>query len=271
MTPNLRPDVTTLARMRILITGGTGTLGRQIVHQLLPIGHDVSVLTRRTSLRAHFPACPLRTADLISGEGLTAALADVDAVIHCASNPKDLRATVDVRGTANLISAAKAGSSPHITYISIVGCDQIPVPYYKAKRKAERLIEDSGLSWSILRATQFHDLLFQVLNACSKPPVAIIPKGFQFQPVNSGEVAEQLIDITAGGTTGRRPDFGGPRAADIADWMGLFLTSSGSSKRIIKAPVPGRIGNGFRAGRNTVDAGEAGTATFEEFLTAATE
>ena len=257
--------------MRLLVTGGTGTLGRQIVQQLLPTEHDVRVLTRRTSLPAHVPACPLRTADLISGEGLTAALTDVDAVIHCASNPKDLRATVDVRGTANLIAAAKAGSSPHITYISIVGCDQIPVPYYKAKRKAERLIEDSGLSWSILRATQFHDLLFQVLNACSKPPVAIIPKGFQFQPVNSGEAAAKLIDITAGHLKGRRPDFGGPRVADIADWIGLFLASSGNRKRIIEAPVPGRIGNGFRAGRNTVNGGEQGIATFEEFLTAATE
>ena len=178
---------------------------------------------------------------------------------------------IDRRGTANLISAARAGSSPHITYISIVGCDQIPVPYYKAKRKAERLIEDSGLSWSILRATQFHDLLFQVLNACSKPPVAIIPKGFQFQPLNSGEVAAKLIDITAGQLNGRRPDFGGPRVADIADWIGLFLASSGNSKRIIEAPVPGRIGNGFRAGRNTVSAGEQGIATFEEFLAATTE
>ena len=183
----------------------------------------------------------------------------------------DLRARVDLRGTANLIAAAKAGSSPHITYISIVGCDQIPIAYYKAKRKAEQLIQDSGLSWSILRATQFHDLLFQVLKACSKPPAAIVPKGFQFQPVNSGEVAAKLIDITAGQLTGRRPDFGGPRVADIADWMGLFLASSGNRKRIIKASVPGRIGNCFRAGRNTVIDGDRGMATFERFLTTATD
>ena len=183
----------------------------------------------------------------------------------------DLRARVDLRGTANLIAAAKAGSSPHITYISIVGCDQIPIAYYKAKRKAERLIKESGLSWSILRATQFHDLLLQVLDACSKPPVAIVPKGFHFQPVNSGEVAAKLIDITAGQLNGRRQDFGGPRQAEIADWMGLFLASSGSSKSMIKAPLPGRIGNRFRAGRNTVNDGERGIATFEELQTPADE
>ncbi len=253
--------------MHILVTGGTGTLGRQIVNQLLPAGHEVSVLTRRDSLPADFHACQLRTADLASGEGLTEAVADVDGVIHCASNPMDLRATVDVRGTRNLIAAAKAGSSPHITYISIVGCDKIPVPYYKAKHRAERLIESSGLSWSILRATQFHDLLFQVLKACIKPPVAIIPKGFQFQPVNSGEVAAKLISITEEHITGRRPDFAGPQQADIADWMRLYLTSTGSSKRVLEAPVPGRIAKGFRAGRNTVTNGDRGIATFEEFLT----
>lgn len=254
--------------MHILVTGGTGTLGRQIVQQLSPAGHEVSVLTRRTSLPAGFPACQLRTADLATGDGIAAALTGVDAVIHCASNPKDLRATVDLRGTTNLIAAAKAGSSPHITYISIVGCGEIPVPYYKAKHQAEQLIEDSGLSWSILRATQFHDLLLQVLKACSKPPLAVVPKGFQFQPVNSGEVAAQLVSITEGRLTGRRPDFGGPQKADIAHWMRVYLATTGSSKRVIQAPVPGRVGKGFRAGRNTVTTGDRGSATFEEFLSA---
>lgn len=252
--------------MHILVTGGTGTLGRQIVQQLSTSPHEVSVLSRRHSLPPDFPECQLRRADLTTGEGLAAAVTGVDAVIHCASNPKDLRATVDVRGTSNLIAAAKASSSPHITYISIVGCDQIPVPYYKAKHRAEQLFEDSGLSWSILRATQFHDLLLQVLKACSKPSVAVVPKGFQFQPVSSGEVAQRLIDITAQRLPGRRPDFGGPETKDLGDWMRMHLAATGRSKRIVEAPIPGRIGNGFRAGRNTVAAGAQGTVTFKEFL-----
>ncbi len=251
--------------MRILVTGGTGTLGRQIVQELVSADHEVSVLSRRSSLPAAFPACQLRRADLVTGEGLGAALTGVDGVIHCASNPKDLRAATDVRGTANLIAAAKAGSSPHITYISIVGCDQIPVPYYKAKHRAEQLIEQSGLSWSILRATQFHDLLFQVLKACRKPPVAIVPKGFQFQPVSSAEVAARLIAITEERQPGRSSDFGGPETRDIAEWMLLYLRTS-RSKRIVPAPIPGRIGAAFRAGRNTVTTGDHGTVTFGEFL-----
>ncbi len=255
--------------MHILVTGGTGTLGRHIVHQLPTAGHEVSVLTRRTTLPAGFPACRVRTADLATGQGLAAAVTGVDAVIHCASNPTQLRATVDLRGTRNLIAAAQAGSSPHLTYISIVGCDQIPVPYYKAKQQAEQLIADSGLSWSILRATQFHDLLLRALSACSKPPVAIVPKGFAFQPVNSGEVASRLISITEARLTGRRPDFGGPRTADIADWMRLYLATIESRKGLVNAPVPGRIGRGFREGRNTVKSGDRGSATFEEFLRAA--
>lgn len=229
----------------------------------------MSVLTRRTSLPDSFPACHLRTADLTTGKGLAGALTGVDAIIHCASNPKDVRARVDGRGTRNLIAAARAVSAPHITYISIVGCDQIPVPYYTAKHRAEQLIQSSGLSWAILRATQFHDLLRQVLSACSKPPVAIVPKGFQFQPVNSGEVADRLIAITAQRITGRCTDLGGPQTAGISDWMRLYLASARSSKRVTEVPVPGRIGRGFREGRNTTTTGDRGRATFEEFLTAA--
>jgi uncharacterized protein YbjT (DUF2867 family) len=252
--------------MHILVTGGTGILGRQIVQQLSSSQHEVSVMSRRTSLPPNFPACQLRRADLASGEGLPSALSGVDSVIHCASNPKDLRASVDVRGTGNLIAAAKAGSSPHITYISIVGCDQIPVPYYTAKHRAEQLIRDCGLSYSIARATQFHDLLFQVLTACSKPPVAIIPKGFQFQPVSSGELAARLISITADHAQGRQPDFGGPERKDIADWMRQYLATTTSNKHILQAPIPGRIGHGFRTGKNTSLTEDHGEVTFAQFL-----
>ncbi|MEI2786581.1 MAG: hypothetical protein V9E82_12910 [Candidatus Nanopelagicales bacterium] len=99
--------------------------------------------------------------------------------------------------------------------------------------------------------------------------MAIVPKGFAFQPVNSGEVASRLISITEARLTGRRPDFGGPRTADIADWMRLYLATIESRKGLVNAPVPGRIGRGFREGRNTVKSGDRGSATFEEFLRAA--
>lgn len=256
--------------MHILVTGGTGALGRQVVSQLAPTAHTVSVLSRRTALPDGFPECQLRTADLATGQGLTDALTGVDAVIHCASNPGDLRGRTDVNGTQNLIAAARAGSAPQIIYISIVGCDQIPVPYYKAKHRAEQIVEQSGLPWAVLRATQFHDLLHQILRACSKPPVAIVPKGFRFQPVNSGDVADILIDVTVQGLTRRQPDFGGPEEADIRHWMDLYLTHSRHTKRVIEAPVPGRIGSAFRAGKNTVRSGERGAGTFEEFLTTTT-
>jgi uncharacterized protein YbjT (DUF2867 family) len=138
----------------ILVTGGSGTLGRGVVDRLLAADHQVRVLSRRPRPAGTPTALGWVTGELVSGRGLAAAVADVAVIVHCASNP--LRPRVDIDGTRNLVEAAWAAGIWHLIDISIVGVDRVPYRYYQAKLQAERLIQASGLPWTILRATQFH-------------------------------------------------------------------------------------------------------------------
>ena len=90
-------------------------------------------------------------------------------VVHCASNPR--RPRQDLAAARNLIAAARRAGSPHVIFMSIVGVDRVPYGYYQVKLEVERLIEQSGLPWTVLRATQFHDLLCYIFQwaALSRP------------------------------------------------------------------------------------------------------
>ncbi|PAX85109.1 SDR family oxidoreductase, partial [Streptomyces albidoflavus] len=136
----------------ILVTGGTGKLGRPLVARLREDGQDVRVLSRRDP---HHPV------DLRKGQGLDAALAGVGTVVHCASSPMG----GDAEAAGNLLAAAGRAGVEHLVYISIVGVDQVPYPYYRVKHQVERMAEESGIGWTVLRATQFHDLVRSVLRA----------------------------------------------------------------------------------------------------------
>ena len=94
----------------------------------------------------------------MTGEGLAAAVADVDVVIHAASDPRGDPAA-DEEGTRRLAAAARAAGVGHVVYVSIVGIDRIPFPYYARKLAAERALAASGQPYSILRATQFHSFV----------------------------------------------------------------------------------------------------------------
>lgn len=107
------------------------------------------------------------------GAGLDAAVADVETVVHCASTPRG----GDEQAAAHLIGAARRAGVGHLVYISIVGVDRVPFGYYRTKLAVESQIERSGLGWTVLRTTQFHDLLVQVLGALSRPPVLLLPHG----------------------------------------------------------------------------------------------
>lgn len=185
--------------MRVLVTGGAGALGSQVVEELRRRGHEPRAASRRVGV------------DLATGEGLPAAVASAEAIVHCATRP--LRPTVvDVGGTRRLaVEAAKALVMPHLVYISIVGCDANPYPYYRAKAEAEEVLALSGVPATVVRATQFHSLAAAVAGALTLGPVALTLGDMAVQPVDAAWVASRLVDVA----TGPRPD-GFARATDLA-------------------------------------------------------
>jgi uncharacterized protein YbjT (DUF2867 family) len=247
-----------------LVTGGSGILGREVVRRLADKA-DVRVLSRKGG---PVEGAEVLQGDLNLGEGLAAALDGVDVVVHCATSNRDYRHPErDTEQTRRVIDVARAdGRSPHIVYISIVGVDRVPFGYYKAKLAGERVIEESGLPWTTLRATQFHEFVLMFLMLGSKSPIALVPRGFRVQPVETTEVADRLADLALGDPAGRVPDLGGPRVEHAEDLMRAFLSAIGRHRPVLGVPLPGRAARGFRDGGHLLQDGVTGTRTFAEFL-----
>jgi uncharacterized protein YbjT (DUF2867 family) len=244
----------------ILVTGSTGTLGRTLVPRLAGAGHTVRSLSRRPAPPSAQPGT-WATGDLRRDTGLAAALEGMDVVVHCASAPRG-----DPAAASNMISAARRAGTPHLVYISITGIDKVPLGYYQAKLATERLVEESGLPWTILRATQFHELILRMCETLARPPLMLVPAGFRFQPILAAEVADRLAWLAGQPAAGRVPDMGGPQVRGIADLAASYLRASGRRRRVLPVPLPGRTAAEFRRGDNLSPGHATGTGTFEEFL-----
>jgi uncharacterized protein YbjT (DUF2867 family) len=250
----------------MLVTGGTGTLGRPLVALLTGAGRPVRVLSRRPRAVPGGPPVEWVVGDLASGKGLERAVDGAGVIVHRATSPPRAR-RVDVAGTGRLLAAARRAGSPHLVYISIVGVDRVPFRYYRAKLEAERLVESSPLPWTILRTTQFHDLLHMALAALARAPVLPLPRGLRCQPVETGEVAERLVALALGRPAGRVADLGGPQVLTVEELAGSYLRAAGRRRPLVLVPVPGAA-RGFRDGGHLCPDHPDGKRTWAEFLAA---
>lgn len=246
----------------ILVTGGSGTLGRPVVEDLRGNGHRVYSLSRHPS-----PKDPFSFAvDLRTGAGLARAMRGVDTVVHCASTPTG----GDIESATHLIHAAREAGVTHLVYISIVGVDQVPMGYYRDKYTVERALEVSGrggLGWTVLRATQFHNMIRRVCAGVARSPLMPVPD-VDVQPIDVGEVASRLAHLAAGDPAGRVPDMGGPRVESFPDLAQAYLDSVGRRRRILPLRLPGPTFAAYRAGLHLAPEHAVGRTTFEEFLRA---
>lgn len=246
----------------ILVTGGTGRLGRAVVALLVDADCDVRVLARHK--RDTLPQVTFFTGDLRRGEGIDAAVNGVGAIIHCATSTKG-----DADATRNLMTAATRTGSPHVVQPSIVGIDCIASwGYTKAKLEVERIVEASGLPWTILRVTQFYDYCFENSQKLAKfPLVAPVPAGFRVQPIDPSEVAARLVEFAVGEPAGRAPDMAGPQVSSWVDLFRSYLTATRRHRWVVPVRIPGskavRNGALLPPARHTV-----GTKTWDQFLTA---
>ena len=251
----------------VLVTGGNGSLGREVVVRLVAAGQNVRVLSRR------LPDTPREgvvyiAGDIRTGTNVPQAVRGADAVIHCATSAaRDTRAT-DVTGTQMLLVAAEAAGVAHFLYPSIVGVEAIPYAYYKAKHAAQKIIADANVPWTILQATQFHTFIHGILGALARAPVLLVPKGFPFQTIAHGEVADTLVALVTEGPQRQIVRIGGPKVRRIEDLATEYIAHTGSSRRVVPIPLPGRIAAGFRAGANTCADRAEGVQTWEQYLAA---
>ncbi|MFF7249610.1 SDR family oxidoreductase [Embleya sp. NPDC008237] len=245
----------------ILVTGGTGTLGRLVVPMLRDAGNNVRVLSR-TGGGTH-EGVEYVTADLLKNEGVEAAVAGMDTVLHLAGGPKG-----DDEATRNLVRAAKDADVRHLVYISVVGADRVPLGYFKAKLGAEQAVAESGLPWTTLRAAQFNQLMLTVMGKMTKMPVVPVPGGVRLQPVDVRDVADRMVELTLGEPAGPVPDLVGPKVYTMGEAIGSYLTANGKRRPKLPVRFPGKAGRAYRAGENlTLEGATVGTRTWEAALT----
>ena len=246
----------------LLITGGTGTLGRLVVPRLLDAGCKVRVLSRTSHESGD--GIEYVTGDLLKGEGIEPAVDGAEIILHLAGGPG---AKGDEEATQNLERAASQAGVQHLVDISVIGAERVPLGYFRNKLGAERAVADSGLPWTTLRAAQFHDLVLTVVEKMAKLPVVPIPGGLRFQPVDSGEVAARLVELTLGEPAGLVPDLAGPKVYGMADLIRGYLRARGKRRLMMPVRMPGKAGRAYRAGENLSLEGTAvGKRTWEDFL-----
>ncbi len=252
----------------ILVTGGTGVLGARVVRRLAADGRAARVFSRRPRRPGAAPdAAEWAVGDLTTGDGLEAALDGVTAVINCASDAR--RHETDVTAARRLAEAVRRSGEPHVVHISIAGIDRVPLGYYRSKLRAERVLEESGVPLTVLRATQFHDLVLAVAQQLTRLPAALVPSGAWTQPVDVGEVADRLAGLAATGPAGRVPDMGGPAPLTLADAARALLRVRGVRRPVVTVPFPGRVMAAVRAGGLLTPDGATGRIGFDDFLSTA--
>lgn len=241
--------------MRIAIVGGTGTLGRHVAAEVTARGHEARVLSRS----GEYPV------DLTTGAGLAAALAGCDAVVDASNAQKGAREVL-VEGSRRLLAAeAKAGVGHHVC-ISIVGCDQVPMGYYKVKTEQERVVLDAPVPWTIVQATQFHELAATALAAAAKFRIVPVPR-MKIQTIAAAEVARAVADVATAAPARGRIRVAGPQILTGAELARTWRRVTGRTAVLIPVPVPGRLGRALRDGGLTASEPDVrGTMQFDEWL-----
>ena len=250
---------------RVLITGGAGALGREMVNLLTAQDYTVRVMSRRSRPATQPPEIEWAQADLGAGTGISEAVAGVDTIVHAATNFFS-SGKVDVAGTKRLLDAARAADVSHVLYVSIVGIERNPFAYYQIKLKAEALVQQSGIPWSIQRAVQFYPFIDLILRAFVHWPVALLPTDFQFQPMDIREAAQSIVDRLIAGPAGWLPDIGGPQVRTLGDLAKPWMAARGLRRPIVHLPMPGKTAAAFRNGYNTCPEQKAGKMSWEAWL-----
>jgi uncharacterized protein YbjT (DUF2867 family) len=265
--------------MKVVVVGGTGTLGRPTVAELALRGHEVRVLSRHggTGQSADGGRVVGLRADLGTGAGLAEAMDGVDAVVDTSNivTLAERSATAFFVGAAERLTAAEAAAGVrHHVLVSIVGSDRVPTGYYRAKLAQEAAVEagasGAGIRWNVLRATQFHDFAAQMIDRLRRGPLVPMP-AMSLQPVSTLDVAAALADAveTASGASGRLPELAGPQVLALPRMARAVLDARGDHALVVPLALPGAAGRAMRRGALRPASGtpvRIGRTTFDDYL-----
>jgi uncharacterized protein YbjT (DUF2867 family) len=252
--------------MRIAVVGGTGTLGALVVAELAARGDEVRIVSRRAPAAPPAAGVTHRRADLASGEDLAEAVAGVETVVDAANELRRARAVL-VGGTRRLLAAEAAAGVGHHVAVSIVGCDRVPLAYYGAKVAQEEAVTTGPVPWSVLRATQFHQLLDAIFRATAR--FRVVPSGnARLQPIDPRVVASGVADAVHAGPAGRLPNLAGPHVEALSELADAWRARRGRRVVSLHVPTVGRAARRMRAGELCDPGAAAGGLTFAQWLAA---
>jgi uncharacterized protein YbjT (DUF2867 family) len=224
--------------MKIAVLGGTGLIGSQVVRNLDAAGHQAVPYSQSTGV------------DIITGEGLEAAVAGADVVVNLTNSPTFDDASIGFFKTSmdNLLAASEKGGVGHFVILSIVGVDRVPgLDYYRAKVLQEDLLKSGPVPYSIVRATQFMEFMDATLAMTTDGDTVRLPRT-PIQPIAAAEVAVVVAEVAAGSPLNGVLDIGGPDVFPLDELGRLTLTAKGRTGTVVTddtagmfAAVPGDV------------------------------
>jgi uncharacterized protein YbjT (DUF2867 family) len=257
-SPGPRPlGMTTFA-----VIGGTGNVGRHIVDTLRaagPTGAEVRVLSRGS---AEHPV------DLATGAGVADALAACDVVVDAANGSPRRPEPVLVDGARRLMQTCAQAGVGHLVCVSIVGIDQVPSRYYRAKLAQEDIVKrQSDVPWTIVRSTQFHELVEAALSGLARWRLS--PRSSaRLQPVAAWEAGEAIAAVALDPQPGRTVTVGGPERRDVSELARTWAHARHRRGLPLGVPLIGRMREPLLAGALTCpNPDRRGSVAFETWLT----
>jgi len=244
--------------MKIVVIGGTGLIGSKTVAILRQGGHEAVAASPNTGV------------DTITGKGLEEAMAGTQVVIDLANSPSfDDKAVLEFFQTSgrNLLAAEAAAGVRHHVALSIVGTDRTPDNgYFRAKVVQEKLIETSGVPYTIIRSTQFLEFLRAIADSSAEGNMVRISPGL-FQPIAADDVAAIVADLALAAPRGGTIEIAGPERAPFNEIIARYLKAVGDARMVVSDPEARYFGGRVEE-RSLVPLGEArlGRIGLDEWL-----
>jgi len=244
--------------MKIVVIGGTGLIGSKTVAILRQGGHEVVAASPKSGVNS------------ITGEGLKEAMAGAQVVIDLANSPSfEDKAVLDFFETSsrNLLAAEAAAGVRHHVALSIVGADRSPDSgYFRAKVAQEKLIENSGIPYTIVRSTQFLEFLGSIAAASAEGSMVRLSPGL-FQPIAADDVAAIVADVALAAPRSGIVEIAGPQRAPFNEIVARYLKAVGDPREVVSDPEARYFGGRVEE-RSLVPLGEArlGRIGFDDWL-----